>query len=157
MAATNVLNYMACIGARKVILWQRKLIRHSHMQFHSQICRCLMSLRREYSSLRSNWDNTICGCTAMRLVMLSSPHLALSPWRSQSDSKGLDTDFKRPVLALNTMPVPQTISDTSVSLRHAWSKFVPLSAADATLGKDFSLDTRQQKHHEEATYRPTQS
>lgn len=32
MAATNVLDYMACIntGTREVILWQRKLIRHSH-------------------------------------------------------------------------------------------------------------------------------
>lgn len=28
---------------------------------------------------------------------------------------------------------------------------MPCSAADATLGKDFSLDTRQQKHHEEGT------
>lgn len=67
-----------------------------------------------------------------------------------NDSKGLDTDFKRPVLALNTMPVAQTISGTSASSRHAQSKFVPLSAADATLGKVFSLGTRQQKHYEEA-------
>lgn len=68
-----------------------------------------------------------------------------------NDSKGLDTDFKRPVLALNTMPVAQTISGTSASSRHARSKFVPLSAAYATLGKVFSLDANQQKHHEEAT------
>lgn len=152
MAATNVLDYMACIntGARKVILWQGKLIRHSHT----------ISVAKSAGVWQRGWrENTVLSGQAVRL----HPHKtvwrqsgvfshALSSWSGHislmlsvtaNDSKGLDTDFKSPALALNTMPVAQTIGGTSASLRRAWSKFVPPSVTDATFGKVFSLDTRQ--------------
>lgn len=145
MAATNVLDYTACIsaGARKVIHWQRKLIEHSYALVKA-FPRPNVQVLWDLPTISDLHNSAVCG----EWERLWAPDLGVF---KQWDSKGLATDINHHCCLWTLCQSHQPSVGHQPPPGMHCAKTVPLSSPDAAPGTMCLLDTRQSKLRDEAT------